>query len=129
MNLADNRHKASCRACLWWILFTKISVLWRERPRDFPQLFTFGFSLITYNEPVNFKEVILTILSGKTALITGASSGLGVDFARQLAAMGANLILVARRTEKLETVKQEIEEKYPVRVNLFPQDFNRTECG
>jgi len=37
--------------------------------------------------------------------------------------MGANLILVARRTEKLETVKQEIEEKYPVRVNLFPQDL------
>lgn len=65
----------------------------------------------------------MTVLSGKTALVTGASSGLGVDFARQLAAMGVNLILTARRAEKLETVKQEIEAKYKVRVDLFPQDL------
>lgn len=65
----------------------------------------------------------MTVLSGKTALVTGASSGLGVDFAQQLAAMGTNIILVARRTEKLEAVKQDIEKKYAVRVDLFPQDL------
>ncbi len=62
-------------------------------------------------------------LSGKTALITGASSGLGVDFARQLAAMGVNLILVARRVDKLEAVKTEIKNTYAVDVNLFPCDL------
>lgn len=40
-------------------------------------------------------------LQGKTALITGASSGLGVHFARVLAEAGATVILAARRTEKL----------------------------
>ncbi len=65
----------------------------------------------------------MTDLSGKTALVTGASSGLGVDFARQLADMGCDLILVARRVEKLEALKGEIEAAYAVRVDLFPQDL------
>jgi NAD(P)-dependent dehydrogenase (short-subunit alcohol dehydrogenase family) len=43
-------------------------------------------------------------LAGKTALITGASSGLGAHFAAVLAGAGANLILAARRTEALERI-------------------------
>lgn len=46
--------------------------------------------------------------SGKTALITGASSGMGMDYARQLCAAGANLILTARREDRLEALKQEL---------------------
>lgn len=48
-------------------------------------------------------------LTSKVALITGASSGLGVQFARALGSQGAKLALTARRLEKLESVKAELE--------------------
>ena len=48
-------------------------------------------------------------LSGHTALVTGASSGLGARFARVLAAAGARVVIAARRTDKLEALKTEIE--------------------
>ena len=48
-------------------------------------------------------------LSGKTALITGASSGFGAHFARVLAANGARVIVAARRTELLAALVKEIE--------------------
>ncbi|MFL6024461.1 MAG: SDR family NAD(P)-dependent oxidoreductase, partial [Marmoricola sp.] len=44
----------------------------------------------------------------KTILITGASSGLGAEMARQFAAKGYDLALCARRTEKLDALKAEI---------------------
>lgn len=49
-------------------------------------------------------------LTGKVALVTGASSGLGVQFAKALARQGADVAICARRVEKLEAVKAEIEE-------------------
>ena len=49
-------------------------------------------------------------LTGKVALVTGASSGLGVQFAKALAKQGADVAICARRVEKLEAVKAEIEE-------------------
>lgn len=48
-------------------------------------------------------------LKGKVALVTGASSGLGVQFAKALARQGADVVIAARRVEKLENVKKEIE--------------------
>jgi NAD(P)-dependent dehydrogenase (short-subunit alcohol dehydrogenase family) len=47
-------------------------------------------------------------LSGKTALVTGASSGLGVEFAKTLAECGANVVLAARRLDRLETLAAKI---------------------
>ncbi|MDG6244272.1 MAG: glucose 1-dehydrogenase [Methanolobus sp.] len=48
-------------------------------------------------------------LTGKVAIVTGASSGLGVQFAKALASAGANITIAARRVEKLETLKVELE--------------------
>lgn len=49
-------------------------------------------------------------LTGKVAFITGASSGLGVEFAKALAIQGADIALLARREDKLKTVAKEIED-------------------
>lgn len=61
-------------------------------------------------------------LTGKTALVTGASSGLGANFARILARSGARVILAARRLDKLEVLAGEIEEAggaaLPVRMDV-----------
>lgn len=48
-------------------------------------------------------------LSGRVAFVTGASSGLGAQFARVLAASGAGVVLAARRVERLKTLRAEIE--------------------
>ncbi|WP_043768639.1 SDR family NAD(P)-dependent oxidoreductase [Algiphilus aromaticivorans] len=62
-------------------------------------------------------------LNGKTALVTGASSGLGTDFAHQLAAEGADLILVARWRELLETVASDIRRDHGVHVDVMAVDL------
>jgi NAD(P)-dependent dehydrogenase (short-subunit alcohol dehydrogenase family) len=48
-------------------------------------------------------------LSGRVALVTGASSGLGMQFAKTLAAAGAAVVLAGRRVERLKTLRAEIE--------------------
>jgi uncharacterized protein len=63
------------------------------------------------------------IFKNQTALVTGASSGLGVDFARELAARGANLILVARREELLRSLAADLEREYAVDVRVIPLDL------
>ena len=62
-------------------------------------------------------------LEGRWALVTGASSGMGVDFARELAARGASLVLVARRAEKLEELASELEGASGTRVEVVPMDL------
>ena len=49
-------------------------------------------------------------LNGRTILVTGASSGLGAAFSRALAANGANIVLAARRIDRLESLRLEIEQ-------------------
>ncbi|ORX93142.1 NAD(P)-binding protein [Basidiobolus meristosporus CBS 931.73] len=52
-------------------------------------------------------------LEGKTVFITGASAGIGAGCARQFAAEGSNLVLTARRLERLDELKEMILHKYP----------------
>jgi short-subunit dehydrogenase len=62
---------------------------------------------------------------GKTALITGASTGIGATFARALAARGANLILVARSEDKLQTLAAELAAHQKILTHVIPTDLSQ----
>jgi short-subunit dehydrogenase len=66
---------------------------------------------------------------GTNALITGASSGLGEEFARQLAAKGANLVLVARRVDRLEALAKELRAANGIDVTVVTQDLSLAGSG
>src|SRR4051812_19107636 len=59
----------------------------------------------------------------KTAIITGASRGLGRSLARSVAERGLNVMLVARSAEELSELKAELEQDHPGKVDLAPTDI------
>ena len=64
-----------------------------------------------------------------TALITGASSGLGLEFAKIHASNGGDLILVARSGNKLEQLKQELTAKHNIQVTIIVKDLSVTDAA
>ncbi|MCO8308398.1 SDR family oxidoreductase [Streptomyces sp. RKCA744] len=66
---------------------------------------------------------------GQLTLITGASSGLGEEFARQLAQRGSDLVLVARRKDRLENLAGELSDRYGIAVHTVAQDLGDARAG
>lgn len=65
----------------------------------------------------------MTTFTGKTALITGASSGIGKSFARILASQKTNLVLVARREDRLQTIADQLIEEFGIEAHVIAQDL------
>jgi short-subunit dehydrogenase len=63
--------------------------------------------------------------SDKMAFITGASSGLGAEFAHQLAARNYNLVLTARRVDRLQQLTSELQSAFQIEVNYQPADLSK----
>ncbi|SFS13255.1 hypothetical protein SAMN04487846_2639 [Microbacterium sp. cf046] len=60
---------------------------------------------------------------GTTALITGASAGLGMEFASQFAARGADVVLVARREDRLVALAERLEREYAITATVIAMDL------
>ena len=62
----------------------------------------------------------------KTALITGATTGIGFEFTKLLAADGYNLVLIARDEQKLRQIATSSQTKFNVSVKIYPKDLSVT---
>ena len=60
----------------------------------------------------------------KYIVITGASSGIGLEMAKILASKNYNLILVARNFDRLQSIKHDLESKYSIKVKIFRKDLS-----
>ena len=67
-------------------------------------------------------------MSQETALITGASSGIGLELARRFAADGAQLILVARREDRLRALAQELRAQHGTQALVVPADLSQPDA-
>jgi short-subunit dehydrogenase len=63
------------------------------------------------------------LLAGHRAVITGASSGIGKEYANQLASLGADLVIAARRIDRLESLAEEIRKSHKVQVDCIQIDL------
>lgn len=69
------------------------------------------------------------VFAGKTALVTGASSGIGLEFCRQLAQIGANLVMVSNQEAQLAGCAREIADAHDVKIYTLCLDLTQADCA
>lgn len=62
-------------------------------------------------------------MNGKVCVISGATSGVGLETVKALAAGGANIVIVARNINKAQAIQKEIEKEYSIKIDYFIADF------
>ena len=67
-------------------------------------------------------------LDGKTALVTGASSGIGEELARRFADAGHDLVLVARSADKLQTLARELQAQHGIKTLVLAVDLTEPQA-
>jgi short-subunit dehydrogenase len=70
----------------------------------------------------------MAVWQGKWALVTGASAGIGLELATQLAAGGANLVLTARRSDRLTQLADDLRAKHKIQTEVFPSDLTQLQA-
>jgi hypothetical protein len=70
----------------------------------------------------------MAVWQGKWALVTGASAGIGLELATQLAAGGANLVLTARRSDRLTQLADDLRAKHKIQTEVFPSDLTQPQA-
>lgn len=72
---------------------------------------------------------MLKAYAGHWGLVTGASSGIGAEFARQLAARGMHCVLVARREDRMQALAEELQAAHGIRCEIVSTDLTRPRAG
>lgn len=72
---------------------------------------------------MNQKQLAGQILKGHRAVVTGASSGIGKEYARQLAQLGADLVIAARRLDRLEELAKDLRSAHEIEVQCVQVDL------
>ncbi len=87
-----------------------------------------GLTLALWNERTNEERQTLKQRYGDWALVTGASAGLGVEFARELAREGVSVVLTARREDRLLALASELEKNFNVQTRCVAADLTQADA-